>query len=169
MARLTTDELLAGTNLTQVITIPTSLLPAREQADELQQVTLRPLTVKDMQTVAKATREDPGMASVFMIQQALVEPPLSLAQVLKLPAGLAKYLINQINEISGLSLSADSLSEHVHAPLARAFFTLAKEFHWTPDEIMNLTGGQMLMYLQILREGGAESLQPLRTESAHER
>jgi hypothetical protein len=157
MGALTAEELLAGCNLTREVVIPVDLLPTTLDSQEngASQVMLRPLTVKDLQIVAKAARDDAGLSSALMIQQALVEPALSHTQVLKLPAGLAKFLVDEINELSGLTTTADALMEHVQAPLARACFTLAREFGWTPEEVSGLTIGQLLLYLQMVRNEDA--------------
>ncbi len=151
MSTLTTEELLAGSGLTHPIVIPAELIPGNGGVTG--QVVLRPLTVKDVQLIVKATRDDGALSSSLMIQQALVEPTLSAAQVAALPAGLARFLVDEVNRISGLATSADELTEHVQAPLARACFVLAREFGWTPEEVSGLTIGQILLYLQMARPG----------------
>jgi len=149
MSTLTTEELLAGSSLTHPVDIPAELIPGN--GGLAGQVVLKPLTVKDVQLIVRATRDDAALSSSLMIQQALVEPALSAAQVAALPAGLARFLVDQINHISGLATSADELTEHVQAPLARACFALAREFGWTPEEVSGLTIGQILLYLQMAR------------------
>jgi len=151
MATLTTEELLAGSSLTHPIDVPAELIPGN--GGLAGQVVLKPLTVKDVQLIVKATRDDAALSSSLMIQQALVEPALTAAQVAALPAGLARFLVDQVNRISGLTTSADDLTEHVQAPLARACFALAREFGWTPEEASGLTIGQILLYLQMARPG----------------
>lgn len=149
MATLTTEELLAGSSLTHPIDVPAELIPGN--GGLAGQVVLKPLTVKDVQLIVRATRDDAALSSSLMIQQGLVEPTLTAAQVTALPAGLARFLVDQINRISGLTTSADELTEHVQAPLARACFALAREFGWTPEEASGLTIGQILLYLQMAR------------------
>lgn len=153
MSTLTAEELLAGTSLSHTVTIPADLLPAGRNGGGT--VTLKPLTVKDLQLIVRAARDDAGMTAALMIQQALVEPPLAAGQVSGLPAGVARYLVDEINRISGLSTSADEMTEHVQAPLARACFILAREFGWTPEQVSGLTIGQILLYLQMARPGAA--------------
>jgi hypothetical protein len=153
---LTAEELLAGGSLTFPVEIPAEYLSGGgdgEPAERPGRVVLRPLTVKDVQRIVKATREEAGLSSAVMIQQALVEPSLTIAQVAALPAGLARFLVNEINRISGLSTSGDELVEYVQSPLARACFILSREFGWTPEEISGLTIGQILLYLQMARPG----------------
>jgi hypothetical protein len=155
VAALTAEDLLGGAGVTHEIAIPAELLHRAEDGNKPALVVLRPLTVKDLQVIARAARDDAGLSSALMIQQALIEPELSHAQVLNLPAGLAKFLVDQVNELSGLTTSADALTEQVQAPLARACFILAREFGWTPEEVSGMTIGQILLYLQMIRtEGG---------------
>jgi len=151
MATLTAEELLAGGSLSHPITIPSELLSGNGETPG--QVVLKPLTVRDLQLIVKASRDDSGLTAALMIQQALVEPDLSAAQVSSLPAGLARFLMDEINRISGLTTSADELTEHVQAPLARACFVLAREFGWTAEEVSGLTIGQILLYLQMAQPG----------------
>ena len=90
-----------------------------------------------------------------MIQEALVEPALKYEQVLQLPAGFARFLVDRINEISGIDTPRDALQEFVQAPLAKACFILAKEFGWTPEEVSGMTIGQILLYLEMSNNGRA--------------
>lgn len=147
MATLTAEDLLAGSNLTHEIPIPGELLSNGHGPSS--QVVLKPLTVRNLQLIVKATRDDAGRTAALMIQEALVEPELSASQVSGLPAGLARFLVDEINRISGLTTTADELTEQVQAPLARACFVLAREFGWTPEEVSGLTIGQILLYLQM--------------------
>ena len=142
---LTAEELIAGGALTHDVTVPAEYT-ADGSADVLR---LRPLTVRDLQRITKAVKQDEGLSATFMIQQALVEPQLSHDQVLRLPAGLARHLIAEINRISGIDTPRDELQELVQAPLAKACFVLAKEFGWTPEEVSGMTIGQILLYLEL--------------------
>ena len=151
MATLTAEELLAGSSLSHPVTVPSELLS--ENGGKVGQVVLKPLTVKDLQLITKASRDDSGLTAALMIQQALVEPELGAAQVSSLPAGLARFLVDEINRIGGLSTSADELTELVQAPLAKACFVLAREFGWTAEEVSGLTIGQILLYLQMAQSG----------------
>jgi hypothetical protein len=149
---LTAEELLAGSGLTYEVAIPAELLRGESQEGGTREVVLRPLTVKDLQTIVKAARDDAGLSSALMIQQALIKPSLGHTQVLKLPAGLAKFLVDEINKLSGLTTTSDALTEYVQAPLARACFILSREFGWTPEEFSGMTIGQILLYLQMSRD-----------------
>lgn len=148
MAVLTANDLLAGSAQRYSVSIPGHLLPdAMEGGGD---VVLRPLTVDDLQRVGKAAKDEGLLSSLLMVQQALVEPTMSIDQVGKLPAGLMQFLLAEVNRISGLSLSEDEMQQAVRAPLTKAVFVLAKEFGWTPSECSELTVGQVLLYLEML-------------------
>jgi hypothetical protein len=157
---LTTEELLAGCALTHEVEIPRDLLrpnggaAATAVADA--RVVLRPLNVLDLQRISRAAREDESLSASLMIQQSLVQPSLEAEQVFKLPAGLARYLVERINFISGISTPRDALQEQVQAPLAKACFALAREFGWTPEQVSGMTIGQILLYLEMSHKSGDE-------------
>lgn len=148
---LTAEELLAGSTLAHEVTIPTDLLKSGGLTAEEMQVSLHPLTVRDLQRIGKAAQEDEAISAALMIQQALVQPSLSLEQVSQLPAGLARFLVERINAISGIDTPRDELEELVQTPLARACFILAREFGWTPEDVSGMTIGQILLYLEMSR------------------
>lgn len=151
---LTAEEMLSGSALTHDVEIPADLLGSNGHAPGDGRVLLRPLTVRDLQRIGKAARDDENMSAALMIQQALVEPALKPDQVSQLPAGLASFLVERINAISGISTARDALEEMVQAPLARACFVLAKEFGWTPEEVSGMTIGQILLYLEMANGRG---------------
>lgn len=117
-------------------------------------VVLRPLTVRDLQRIGKAAANDDSLSATLMIQQALVEPTLKVEQVSQLPAGLARFLVERINALSGISTPRDALAEMVQAPLAKACFILAQQFGWTPEEVSGMTIGQILLYLEMALGNG---------------
>ncbi len=150
---LTAEDLLVGARATHEVTVPAELL-AGEHGDVEQTVVLRPLTVRDLQQIGHADDDNgDGLSAALMIRQSLVQPTLSLDQVSRLPAGLARFLVERINEISGVDTVRDELAELVQTPLARACFVLAKEFGWTPEEVSGMTIGQILLYLEMSRGG----------------
>jgi hypothetical protein len=151
---LTAEELLAGSALTHEVAVPADLIGENGNGLHDAQVVLRPLTVRDLQRIGKAVSGDDSLSAALMIQQALVEPALRSEQVSQLPAGLARFLVEQINAISGISTPRDALEELVQAPLARACFVLAREFGWTPEEVSGMTIGQVLLYLEMAHRGG---------------
>jgi hypothetical protein len=153
---LTAEELLAGGALTHEVEIPADLLSTNGHNPAGGQVMLRPLTVRHLQRIGRAARDDDGLSAALMIQQSLVEPELKLEQVSQLPAGLAHFLVERINAISGIDTPRDALAELVQAPLARACFILAKEFGWTPEEVSGMTIGQILLYLEMANGQGGE-------------
>ncbi len=153
---LTAEDLLVGGGLTHDVQVPAALLAGGGGAAVDATVVLRPLTVRDLQQIGRASSEgDDGLSAALMIQQALVQPVLGLDQVTGLPAGLARFLVERINEISGVDTPRDELAELVQTPLARACFVLAREFGWTPEEVSGMTIGQILLYLEMARADGA--------------
>jgi hypothetical protein len=146
---LTAEQLLAGSSLREPVSVPAEFVGANGAGPP--QVVLRPLAVRDLQLIQRAAKDDEALQAALMIQQALVEPALKIDQINQLPAGLATYLLDRINRISGISASRDSLDEMVQAPLARACFVLAKEFGWTPEDVSGMTIGQILLYLEMTR------------------
>jgi hypothetical protein len=147
--KLSADDLLAGSQQKYPITVPADVLPEGTQAAG-GQVLLKPLTVSDVQRIGKAAKDQGLLTSVLMVHQALVEPEMTVEQVGKLPAGLAQFLLGEVNRVSGLSLSEDDLQHAVKAPLTKATFVLSREFGWTPAQCSELTLGQVLLYLEML-------------------
>lgn len=147
---LSPEELLAGSSVIHEVEIPPELLPS-EGAATVRRVALRPLSVRDLQRIDKAAKDDESLSAALMIKQALTEPSLSIDEVMQLPAGLGRFLVDRINHISGIDTPRDALEEYVQAPLARACFILAREFGWTPEEVSGMTIGQILLYLEMAR------------------
>lgn len=143
---LSADDLLAGAQALHRVEVSAALLGAAEPGV----VTLKPLTAGTVQRVAQAAREERVLASVLMVQQALVEPRLTVDQVAALSAGLLQHLLAEVNRISGLALDEDDLEQAIRAPLTKACFVLAREFGWTPGDCSALTVGQILLYLEML-------------------
>lgn len=154
---VTPEELMAGKEMTFDLEIPAAIL--RPSLDDHQaapatgkKIRLRPLTVQDVQMIAKAARDDEVLTSVLMIQKSVLEPALKQADVASMHSGLVRYLVEAINRISGLNTSDDEVQEMVNAPIVRAFFVLAKEFNWTPQQVKELTVGQIMSYLELLNQ-----------------
>jgi len=176
---LTSEKLLAGASLCFEIQIPTAILQAdlgdsasltdneghalsAEQIGNLalagnpsaeNRVRMRPLTVGDLQLVNRAAKDSDSLMASLMVQRSLVEPEMSIAEVNRLPVGVLQYLLNQVNEISGINASEDQVRQAAEEPLARAAFILAKNFGWTPQQVGDLTLGQVLFNLNMLRQG----------------
>jgi len=138
---LTAEDLLAGSALTHEVVLP--------PGGPVGAVTVRPLTVRDVQLVAHAAKDDRDLAAGLMIARAVVEPVLTVEQAGRLPAGLARFLVDAINELSGIETPRDRLAELVQAPLAKACFVLAEEFGWTAEDVAGMTIGQILMYVEM--------------------
>jgi hypothetical protein len=153
VSHLTADDLLQGGRATHEIELPGDVLGPDGAALDGGTVVIRPLVLADVQRIQRAGAESKGLTSVLMVQQALVEPELSVEQVNRLHAGLVQYLLSQVNRVSGLGVSEDELADAVQAPMARACFTLSREFGWTPDDCADLTIGQVLLYLEMIGKG----------------
>ena len=153
---VTPEELLAGNAATFDVEIPAAVLfplaAGTASAPVERKVRLRPLTVKDIQLIARAAKDDEVLTSVLMIQKAVVEPQLRQQQIQEFHGGLVGFLVERINRISGLSSDEEELQAIADAPIVQAFFLLAKEFHWTPAQVRELTLGQVLGYLEFLNQ-----------------
>ena len=165
---LTADELLAGGELAFDIAIPAGILdpagaseslshppsserPSPEKSSAEKRVKLKPLTVKELQRISRAAKDSDNLTATLMVQASLLEPAMTVIQVGAMHAGLVEYLLEQVNRISGISSGAEELNQAAEDPLAKAAFILAKEFSWTPQDINNLTLGQVVLHLQMLK------------------
>jgi hypothetical protein len=151
---LSAEELLAGSDLTFTVEVPGAVLRAGGDGAG-GTVEIHPLTVRDLQLVSRAARESDSLLAALMVQRALVAPALSVAQVSALPVGVLQFLLHHVNRISGITASGEELAAAAEAPLARAAFALAREFGWTPQQVGELTLGQVLLHLQLLHDKGA--------------
>jgi hypothetical protein len=152
---LTAEELLAGSKLTFEIEVPEEILkPTSDGGKDTgpHKVRLKPLTVSDLQLVSRAAKESDNLIAALMVQRSLEEPEISVAEATSMHVGLMQYLLQQVNRISGITASSEDLSASMKDPLAKAAFILSKEFGWTPQEVNDLTLGQILLHLQMLKE-----------------
>ncbi len=152
---LSAQELLAGSQLSFEVAIPHEVLhPGTEPADEPPTTTvrLRPLTVQDLQLICRAAKESDTLVAALAVQRSLVEPKMSVPEVSTLHVGLLQFLLQQVNQISGISTTTQQISTAAADPLVKAAFILAREFGWTPQQINELTLSQVLLHLQLLKE-----------------
>lgn len=148
---LDADELLAGSAASYDIEVPAALVAA-DRSGLAGRVRIRPLTVRDLQLISRAARDSDSLAGALMVHAALQAPQLSLPQVSALPLGLMEFLLAEVNRVSGLAVAPAALADAAEQPIARAAHVLAREFGWTPQQIGELTLGQILLHLQMLRE-----------------
>ena len=154
---LSADELLAGGDISFDIEVPVRVLdPAGSgtvalQKDQGNSVRLRPLTVADLQRISRAAKDSDNLTATLMVQAALVEPAMSVAQVAAMHVGLVEFLLEKVNQISGIQSGIEDVNQAAQDPLAKAAFILAREYGWTPAEVNNLTMGQVLLHLQMLK------------------
>lgn len=153
---LTAEELLAGAGVVHDVEIPPAVLHPGEEAGAARRVRIRPLTVRDVQLIARAARDDEALTSALMIQRAVVDPALKEKDVAAMHGGLVRWLVDAINRASGLATDEDELREMARSPLVQAFTILAREFGWTPAQVRQLTVGQILGYLESLQRPGRE-------------
>ncbi|GAA5012381.1 hypothetical protein [Actinopolymorpha pittospori] len=155
MRTLTADDLLAGTSVVHDVELPQRLLDPLSGKDlPAGVVRLRPLTVQTLVLVSRAARDDPGLVPVLMVKEALVEPRLSLEQVRALSIGLLHFLVAAVNTASGLAADGEVLDGPMSSPMADVHVLLATHFGWSPDQVAQLTPGQVAVYL-----AGVERLQ----------
>jgi hypothetical protein len=151
---LTAEELLAGSSITYQIEVPPAILNPSEANGRGpgKHVRLRPLTVRDLQVVTRAAKESDALIATLMVQRALVEPELTVAQVASMHSGLVQFLLDRVNQISGITSSAADLKGSLEAPIVTASFVLSREFGWTPQQVSEMTLAQVLLHLQMLKE-----------------
>jgi hypothetical protein len=146
---LSAETLLAGSAVIAEVEIPERLLGGVQSEDR--RVCLKPLSVHDLRLITRAARDSDELTAALMVQRTLVEPQLTLQQVSTMSAGLLQFLLQHVNRISGIHVSEEELADAMQDPLTQASFELAREFGWTPEQIGDLTLGQMLLHLQMLR------------------
>jgi len=146
---LTPETLLGGSALTTEVEIPQRLLGALPPEDR--RVCLKPLSVHDLRLIHRAARDSDELTAALMVQRALVDPVLTLQQVSAMSAGLLQFLLRQVNDISGIHVTEQEIADALQDPLTQASLELAREFGWTPEQIGELTMGQVALHLQMLR------------------
>ena len=165
---LSADELLAGGELSFSVDIPQRILnPISTMAEStkgsiakkagINQVKLKPLTVKQLQIISRAAKDSDNLTATLMVQASLIEPVMTVMQVGAMHVGLVEYLLEQVNRISGISSLHEELEQAAEDPLAKAAFILSKEFGWTPQDVNDLTLGQVVLHLQMLKNNQVAS------------
>jgi len=105
------------------------------------------LSIGVLTLISRAARDDPGLVPLLVIKEGIVEPVLSLDQIRKMHVGLVHWLVGQVNRVSGLSPDGETLDEAVDSPIGRTHILLARHFGWTPEQVSQLTPGQVAVYL----------------------
>jgi hypothetical protein len=145
---LDAQDLLAGSTITHDVRVPPEILtPGAEVLDEGGVVRMRPLNVAVLTLVSRAAREDPSLIPLLMIKESLVEPVLALDQIRQMHAGLVYFLAERVNVISGLGRDDEALEGTANSPLGQTHILLARHFGWTPEQVSQLTPGQVAVYL----------------------
>jgi hypothetical protein len=144
---LSPEDLLAGSRLVHDIDIPPEILAPATIDARGGRVRLRPLSLSTITLISRAAREDVSLIPVLMIKESMVEPALTLDQIRSASIGLVHYLVGQVNLISGLSTDGQALEESARSPMGQTHLLLAKHFGWTPEQVSQLTPGQVAVYL----------------------
>ncbi|HEY6073845.1 MAG TPA: hypothetical protein VIV15_10730 [Anaerolineales bacterium] len=149
---LKAEDLLAGSKAVYDVSIPAAVLApaartgtAEEGAEQC--VRLRPINIATLTLISRAARDDPSLVPLLMIKEALVEPAMTLEQIRQLHLGLVQYLVAQVNLISGLNAEGEAVSQALASPLGRTHLLLARHFGWSPEQVSQLTPGQVAVYL----------------------
>jgi hypothetical protein len=147
---LSAQDLLAGSSVVHDVRIPHGVLqpgldaPA-DAADG--RVRLRPLTVGTLALISRAARDDTSLVPLLMIKESLVEPTLPMDRIRQLHVGLVHYLVSRINRVSGLTADGEAVEDAADEPSGRMHLLLARHFGWTPQQVSQLTPGQVAIYL----------------------
>jgi hypothetical protein len=145
---LDAQDLLAGSAIVHDVRVPAEILrPGAEALEEDGVVRMRPLSVAVLALVSRAAREEPSLIPLLMIKESLVEPVLALDQIRSMHAGLVYFLAERVNEISGLGRDEAALEGTASSPLGQTHILLAKHFGWAPEQVSQLTPGQVAVYL----------------------
>jgi hypothetical protein len=148
---LSAGDLLAGSRVIHDVPVPGNLLnPGGESADGV--VKLRPLSLAALSLISKAARDDAGLIPVLMLKESLLEPELGLDDIRRLHVGLVQFLLDRINEISGLGPSNGDADEAARSALGGTHLLLARHFGWTPEQVRQRTPGQVAGYLAGVRQ-----------------
>jgi hypothetical protein len=147
---LSAQDLLGPSTLVHDIDVPEAILhpgvaPAADGRSG--RVRLRPLTIAALTAISRAARDDASLVPLLMIKESLAEPALGIDAVRRLNVGLVGYLVGRINEISGLTADGEALEEAASSPTGRTHLLLARHFGWTPQQVAELTPGQVAVYL----------------------
>jgi len=145
---LAAQDLLAGSAMTHDVRVPReALTPGAQPLEDDGIVRMRPLNVATLTLISRAAREDPSLIPLLMIKESLVEPVLTLDQIRRMHVGLVHFLTERVNFISGLRSDNEALDETASSPLGQTHILLAKHFGWTPEQVSQLTPGQVAVYL----------------------
>jgi hypothetical protein len=147
---LAAQDLLAGSQIIHEVRVPPEILaPGAQPPEQAEEgvVRMRPLNVTVLTLVSRASHEDPSLIPLLMIKESLVEPTLTLDQIRQMHVGVVHFLVGRINLISGLAADGGALDETAESTLGKTHVLLAKHFGWTPEQVGQLTPGQVAVYL----------------------
>jgi len=150
---LAAQDLLAWSGVPHDVRVPREVLAPGAHEDVGEGIVrMRPLSIAVLALISRAAREDPGLIPLLMIKESLVEPALGLDQIRQMHVGLVHFLVGKVNVISGLAADGEALNETAGSPLGQTHILLAKHFGWTPEQVAQLTPGQVAVYLAGVRK-----------------
>lgn len=162
---ISAQDLLAGAAIVHDTPVPARILrPSSSEEGVAGTVRLRPVSVGLLALISRAARDDASLVPLLMIKEAMVEPTVTLEQVRQMHVGLVHFLLGRINDISGLSADGGALDEVATSPLGQTHLLFARHFGWTPEQVAQLTPGQVAVYLT-----GVEKLLALDSPSGSNR
>lgn len=145
---LTAQDLLAGSTVIHEVAVPAEVIQPRASGPaEARTVRLRPLSVGVLAVISRASRDDPALVPLLMMKESLVEPAITVEQARQMHIGLVHFLVGEINQISGLTADGETHAEHMASPATETHLLLARHFGWTPEQVSQLTPGQVMVYL----------------------
>ena len=147
-AILSAQDLLAGSTLTHEVDVPEAIPSlAGPRRRRRRDGSGRPLSVGMLALISRASREDPALVPLLMIKEGLVEPAVTIEQARQMHVGLVHFLVGKINEASGLGAEGEALERALGSPAGQVQILLARHFGWTPQQVAQLTPGQVMVYL----------------------
>ncbi len=154
---LTAEELLAGSALTFEVEVPAERPAAGERlARRGSRRRPRAAARRSRSPTCSSSSARPRRATrslgTLMVQRALVEPALSVAEVAALHVGLVQFLLQEVNRISGIDATSDELAEVEERRSRRRRSSWRASSAGRREQISELTLGQVLLHLQMLDE-----------------
>ncbi|MBN1480114.1 hypothetical protein JXA70_07575 [candidate division KSB1 bacterium] len=146
---LSDADLLAGSTIIHDIPIPQEVLQPGQGSDTDSPgvVRLRPLNIATLSAISRAARDEVSLIPMLMIKESVIEPALKIEAIRQMHVGLVHFLVDKINQISGLATDEKTLEQSAFSALSQTHILLAKHFGWTPEQVSQLTPGQVAVYL----------------------
>jgi hypothetical protein len=144
---MSVQDLLSGSKLIHDIAVPGQVLNPAGSSEGDALVRMRPLNVGTLTLISLAARDDVSLIPLLLIKESLVEPTVTLDQVRQMHIGLVHFLVSRVYLISGLTAQGEAVQDAAASANGAAYLLLAKHFGWTPEQVSQLTPGQVAVYL----------------------